>query len=470
MKMNLGNLSRVCGALAFCGLASGCPDSDHSLGTTLDQNDGAVGTGGDAGLLEAPPASGGAGGATSAGGLVGTGGIWTSGGNTGGMSGAAGAGGSGGTAACPAGQTLCQACGTEVCWDGEVCPVVKCAGPDAGSAGGASGNGGTAGMGGTTQTGGTTTGAGGSGGTTACPASQTLCDDCGSKYCAEVCIITNCMVVPDAASEGGASGTGGTTGTANCTATDGGTPPAVDQVTALKFSTVTSIPSNPPPSVHVIVADAAKAQDAYQATLALPAAPQGVVRSCPLELGVTYQIALFLANGSRLMATADPNGCSYVDISGTCTRSTDPAYWSQLAQDLGIPVSEIYPYPPQGTAPVSVAIAPGLTSYSPIVQSVPGLPMNPVASGSLPANPLYRWRTDYGTFALWNHPDGTVAGQGSDFTVGDRTVYLQYLTAPLDMNVPVWIHLDLIDGSSAQVLASGELSLVWSYPATLTVQ
>ncbi len=216
--------------------------------------------------------------------------------------------------------------------------------------------------------------------------------------------------------------------------------------------------------------DAAKAQDAYQATLALPAAPQGVVRSCPLELGVTYQIAFFLANGSRLMATADPNGCSYVDISGTCTRSTDPAYWSQLAQDLGIPVSEIYPYPPQGTAPVSVAIAPGLTSYSPIVQSVPGLPMNPVASGSLPANPLYRWRTDYGTFALWSHPDGTVAGQGSDFTVGDRTVYLQYLTAPLDMNIPVWIHLDLIDGSSAQVLASGELSLVWSYPATLTVQ
>jgi hypothetical protein len=44
MKINLEKLSRICSALALCGLASGCPDSDHSLGTTRDLNDGAVGT------------------------------------------------------------------------------------------------------------------------------------------------------------------------------------------------------------------------------------------------------------------------------------------------------------------------------------------------------------------------------------------------------------------------------------------
>jgi hypothetical protein len=47
---------------------------------------------------------------------------------------------------------------------------------------------------------------------------------------------------------------------------------------------------------------------------------------------------------------------------------------------------------------------------------------------------------------------------------------LEYVTSPSDLTIPVWIHLDLIDGTSGEVLASGELSLGWTYPATLTVQ
>jgi hypothetical protein len=128
----------------------------------------------------------------------------------------------------------------------------------------------------------------------------------------------------------------------NCT---GETLPAVDQVTGLKFSATTTIPSNPPPPVSVTVTDVAKAQDAYQATLALPVFPPGTY-NCPEDSGVSYQITFFLANGSQLEVTADPDGCSLAHIPGTSVRSAGPAYWSQLAQDLGIPVSEIYPYFP----------------------------------------------------------------------------------------------------------------------------
>ena len=60
--------------------------------------------------------------------------------------------------------------------------------------------------------------------------------------------------------------------------------------------------------------------------------------------------------------------------------------------------------------------------------------------------------------------------QGSDFTVGDTTVYLEYLTEPSDLTIPVWIHLDLIDGTSGEVLASSELSLVWTDLMTLALQ
>ncbi len=152
-------------------------------------------------------------------------------------------------------------------------------------------------------------------------------------------------------STGGFAGTGGNggtvgTGSGNCTFVDGGTLPAVDQVTALKFSTATTISSNPAPPVYVTVTDAAKAQNAYQATLALPVFPPGTY-ACPIDWGVTYQLTFLLANGSNLTVTADPNGCSLVDIPGTCLRSVGSSdYWSELAQDLGIPESEIYPYSP----------------------------------------------------------------------------------------------------------------------------
>ena len=299
MKISLSNLSRTWIALALYVSVLGCSSADHALGTMRDLSDGAVGTGGDAGLPDAPLGTGGRGGATGTGSAVtDTGGSTTT--TTGGAGGATGTGGrvdTGGTGA---------------------------------SGGNTGGAGGTAGVGGT-------------GGTAACPAGQTLCHNCWTQYCAEVCVITNCIAV------------------------DAG---------------------------------------------------------------------------------------------------------SQLAQDLGIPVSEIYPYPPQDTAPVTVAIVPGLKSYSPVMSSVPGFPFKPLASGSVPANPLYRWRTDYGTFALWSWSTtaGRVMDQGIDFTVGDTTVYLEYVTSPSDLTIPVWIHLDLIDGTSGEVLASGELSLGWTYPATLTVQ
>jgi Kelch motif len=219
--------------------------------------------------------------------------------------------------------------------------------------GGATGAGGTSASGGTTGTGGSVTGTG-------CAPGWTLC--CGQ------CLSPSAGLCGPCLAQGGASATGGTpssggistggfvgtggnggtvgTGSGNCTFVDGGTLPAVDQVTALKFSTATTISSNSAPPVYVTVTDAAKAQDAYQATLALPVFPPGIY-NCPIDWGVTYQLTFLLATGSSLTVTADPNGCSVVDIPGTCVRSVVPSdYWSQLAQDLGIPESEIYPYSP----------------------------------------------------------------------------------------------------------------------------
>jgi hypothetical protein len=81
-----------------------------------------------------------------------------------------------------------------------------------------------------------------------------------------------------------AGGAGGNvpSSSSSCTFVDGGTPPAVGAVTGLEFSAASGIPSNPAPPVHVVVTDAAKAQDAYAATLALPVFPPGTY-ACPAD-------------------------------------------------------------------------------------------------------------------------------------------------------------------------------------------
>jgi hypothetical protein len=252
--------------------------------------------------------------------------------------------------------------------------------PGGGTAGaGATANGGQAGggVGGTISAGGVVTGGtgganGGTSGTSTClvtecpvgefcvPAGQPRSNLCG-------CPIPDCE--PDGGVGGsagtvtggaiGTGGSGGTTGSGDCTVQPGDSPPAVDEVTGLSFSTSSTIPSNIPPPVQT-TADATQAQDLYQATLALPVAPTGVqpgYHSCPPNWGVTYQLTFSLANGSTLTVTADPNGCQSVSIPGTCVRSTDSAYWSQLAQDLGIPESEIYPYFPYIVQPPDAGAA-----------------------------------------------------------------------------------------------------------------
>jgi hypothetical protein len=90
------------------------------------------------------------------------------------------------------------------------------------------------------------------------------------------------------------------------------------------------------------------------------------------------------------------------------------------------------------------------------------MPLTPVARGSVPDSPLYRWRSDYGAFVLWQPPDYQVVDQGNDFVVGDTTVYWSYLGLPVDTDIPVQIRLDLLDGSGLQVLATTELKLVWT--------
>jgi hypothetical protein len=246
--------------------------------------------------------------------------------------------------------------GTSCCVLSAFCfaALAGCGSGSAIGSGGVVGGGGVARAGGTSASGGTT-GTGGSVTDTGCAPGWTLC--CGQCLSPSAGLCGPCLAPAGASATGGTpssggistggfvgtGGNGGTvgTGSGNCTFVAGGTLPAVDQVTALTFSTATTIASNPAPPVYVTVTDAAKAQDAYAATLALPVFPPGTY-ACPFDFGVTYQLTFLLANGSSLGVIADPTGCQNVSIPGTCARSAmGTTFWSELSQDLGVPESEI---------------------------------------------------------------------------------------------------------------------------------
>jgi hypothetical protein len=122
--------------------------------------------------------------------------------------------------------------------------------------------------------------------------------------------------------------------------------PSIDRLT---FSTSTGIPQNAPPDVAKTITGSA-AQTLYQATLALPAAPTGA-ESCPADWGVAYHMQFSVGSELVLTVDADPSGCELFQLTGTHgdtgVRALDnPDYWSEVATDLGISETEIYPYAP----------------------------------------------------------------------------------------------------------------------------
>jgi hypothetical protein len=108
-------------------------------------------------------------------------------------------------------------------------------------------------------------------------------------------------------------------------------------VTGLHFTTSSEFPTNPPPTnVDVTLTDLTRTLAIYQATLALPVPPPGLV-GCGSDPGYRHTITFFDGEVVKATAVLISEGCQYVTISGSSTtRQTTEAYWNLLAQNLGV--------------------------------------------------------------------------------------------------------------------------------------
>jgi hypothetical protein len=118
----------------------------------------------------------------------------------------------------------------------------------------------------------------------------------------------------------------------------------VATVTGLRFTTSSELPSNPPPTnVDVTLTDPTPTLAIYLATLALPDFPSGRT-NCPNDPGYRHTITFTDGDAIVMTAVLNAGGCRDVTISGaTSTRwAVDDAYWSVLAQNLGVPESAFF--------------------------------------------------------------------------------------------------------------------------------
>ncbi len=112
--------------------------------------------------------------------------------------------------------------------------------------------------------------------------------------------------------------------------------------TELHFTTSPGTPGNPAPNVDVIVTDKAEVVSLFEATIAQPVVPPGVYE-CRLDTGVSYQLA-FTSGSTVTDIDLDPTGCGWLTFpDGGPGRAPSAAYWSQLAQTLGVAESVILP-------------------------------------------------------------------------------------------------------------------------------
>ncbi len=118
------------------------------------------------------------------------------------------------------------------------------------------------------------------------------------------------------------------------------------------FSTLTAIPTNPAPAVRVTINDDA-ARQLFSDTLALPVLPPGGY-ACPADFGILYAVTFYgyAPDVMPITASITPSGCQVATITikaGSISFVTNPDYWANVASDLGITESTIFPYTPPGS-------------------------------------------------------------------------------------------------------------------------
>ncbi|HLJ80553.1 MAG TPA: hypothetical protein VKT52_03630, partial [Ktedonobacterales bacterium] len=90
--------------------------------------------------------------------------------------------------------------------------------------------------------------------------------------------------------------------------------------------------------------DAAAVQRLYHAIYALPHVPNGI-SSCPADFGIVYTLTFMNGGTVILKASANATSCEFLTLSSNDSRMTNDAFWTLLAQTIGISPASVHGVP-----------------------------------------------------------------------------------------------------------------------------
>ena len=120
-------------------------------------------------------------------------------------------------------------------------------------------------------------------------------------------------------------------------------------VPAMRITRFSAMPENHYPAFDRSIADATAARRVFDAVNALPPAPRG--RSCPAAFGLSYRLSFNEAARVSLSVVIEGDGCAEVVFTQTDRRATDDAFWTLLADAVGVNKTDMYIVKPDGMRP-----------------------------------------------------------------------------------------------------------------------
>ena len=120
-------------------------------------------------------------------------------------------------------------------------------------------------------------------------------------------------------------------------------------VPAMRITRFSAMPENHYPAFDRSIADATAARRVFDAVNALPPAARG--RSCPAAFGLSYRLSFNEAARVILSVVIEGDGCAEVAFTKTDRRATDDAFWTLLADAVGVNKTDVYLVKPDGTRP-----------------------------------------------------------------------------------------------------------------------
>lgn len=113
-----------------------------------------------------------------------------------------------------------------------------------------------------------------------------------------------------------------------------------------------------------------------------------------------------------------------------------------------------------GDKRVEVSIKPEISTYSPLMSSVPGIPLSvELKTGTYGKNIRYHWVAEKGALFTWQHDGGKVNELGKDFKTNEQKVYWSVDINKKIKEASFKIYLYIEDVETSEVLSQANIQI-----------